>query len=60
MKFRTVNSIAAVKQGITAHINYAYIDGGVKKNAESDSSVTIIASESGGGSGGGKSAQDLR
>ncbi len=52
VKFRTVNSIAAVKQGITAHISYAYIDGGVKKNAESDSSVTIIASESGGGSGG--------
>lgn len=56
VKFRTVNSIAAVKQGITAHISYAYIDGGVKKNAESDSSVTIIASESGGGSGGGNVA----
>ncbi|MBD5130428.1 MAG: hypothetical protein HDT43_11005 [Ruminococcaceae bacterium] len=52
VRFRTVNSIAAVKQGITAHISYSYMDGGVKKTAESDSSVTIIASESGGGSGG--------
>lgn len=56
VKFRTVNSIAAVKQGITAHISYSYMDGGVKKNAESDSSVTIIASATGGGSSGGDSA----
>lgn len=56
VKFRTVNSIAAVKQGITAHISYSYMDGGVKKNAESDSSVTIIASETNGGSSGGNSA----
>lgn len=52
VRFRTVNSITAVKQGITAHISYSYMDGGVKKNAESDSSVTIIASETGGSSGG--------
>lgn len=56
VKFRTVDSIAAVKQGITAHISCAYIDGGVKKTAESDSSVTIIASETNGGSGGGNIA----
>lgn len=56
VKFRTVNSIAAVKQGITAHITYSYIDGGVKRNGESDSSVTIIASETNGGSSGGNSA----
>ena len=56
VKFRTVDSMAAVKQGITAHISFAYIDGGVKKTAESDSSVTIIASETNGGSGDGNIA----
>lgn len=50
VKFRTVDSIAAIKQGITAHITYSYMDGGVKKTAESDSSVTIIASGTNGGS----------
>lgn len=59
VKFRTVNSIAAVKQGITAHISYSYMDGGVKKNAESDSSVTIIASESGGSSGGNSAVPNI-
>lgn len=48
VKFRTVDSIAAVKQGITAHISYIYIDNGVRKQAESDSSVTIIARASNG------------
>lgn len=56
VRFRTVDSIAAVKQGITAHISCSYKDGGVKKTAESDSSITIIASETNGGSGGGNSA----
>ncbi len=56
VRFRTVNSIAAVKQGITAHASYSYVDGGVKKSAESDSSVTIIASASQGGEGSGNSA----
>lgn len=48
VRFRTIDSIAAVKQGITAHISYAYFDNGVKKQAESDSSITIIASSSSG------------
>lgn len=45
IKFRTVDTINAVKQGITANISYTYIDGGVKKNGEDNSSITIIASE---------------
>ncbi len=46
VRFRTIDSIAAVKQGITAHISYSYLDNGVKKQTESDSAVTIIASGS--------------
>lgn len=51
IKFRTVDTISAVKQGITANISYTYVDGGVKKNGEDTSAVTIIASETKGGSG---------
>lgn len=50
VRFRTVDSINAVKQGINAHINYSYNDGVTQKNAECDSSITIIASSSDGGS----------
>lgn len=50
VRFRTMDSITAVKQGITAHITYSYRDGGVDKTAESDSSVTIIANSTGDGS----------
>ncbi|MDE7362625.1 MAG: hypothetical protein K2N38_11905, partial [Oscillospiraceae bacterium] len=49
IKFRTVDTIGAVKQGITANISYTYIDGGVKKNGQDTSSVTIIASGTNGG-----------
>lgn len=49
VKFRTLNSISAAKQGITAHIIYSYRDGGVERTAESDSSVTIIANSTGEG-----------
>lgn len=50
VRFRTMDSITAAKQGITAHITYSYTDGGVDKTAESDSSVTIIANSTGDGS----------
>lgn len=50
VRFRTLDSIAAVKQGITAHITYSYRDGGVERTAESDSSVTIIANSTNDGS----------
>lgn len=52
IKFRTIDHISAVKQGITAHINFTYNDGESDKTAETDSSVTVIASgaESSGGS----------
>ncbi|MCM1166328.1 MAG: hypothetical protein NC299_08510 [Lachnospiraceae bacterium] len=46
VKLRTVEQISAVKQGITAHINFTYNDGESNKAAETDCSVTIIASES--------------
>lgn len=51
VKFRTSDSISSIKQGITAHITYSYVTGGIKKNADTDTSVIIIA-EGSGGSGG--------
>lgn len=50
VRFRTMDSITAVKQSITAHMTYSYTDGRVEKTAESDSSVTIIANSTGDGS----------
>jgi len=51
IKFRTIDHISAVKQGITAHINFTYNDGESDKTAETDSSVTVIASETDGSGG---------
>lgn len=49
VKFRTTDSIGAIKQGITAHITYSYKEGGVEKTAECEASVTIIANGTGEG-----------
>lgn len=46
IKFRTADRISAVKQGITAHINFTYNDGESDKTAETESAITVIASES--------------
>ncbi len=52
VKFRTSDSISSIKQSITAHITYSYVSGGIKKNAETDTSVIIIAKQSEAPSGG--------
>lgn len=43
VKFRTSDTISSIKQSIGAHITYSYAVGKVIKNAETDSSVTVIA-----------------
>lgn len=52
VRFRTTESIAAAKQGITAHITYSYGVTNAEKTAETDASVTIIAAGASDTSGG--------
>ncbi len=51
IKFRTIDHISAVKQGITAHINFTYNDGESDKTAETESAITVIAGETEGSGG---------
>ncbi len=59
IKFRTVDHISAVKQGITAHINFTYNDGESDKTAETESAITVIASASEGSGGSGAAVPNI-
>lgn len=59
VKLHTTDSISAIKQSVSATITYTYMDGGVKKSAETTGNMTVIAKVSSDAASSGGSAPNI-